>query len=213
MPSDYVIKSSGVILFRKSYGENTLWTKLFLKEYGIITATMPTAGKNSFGGDSEPFCWGTFALKRKPKGKNYRVEDIDIYEDMLNIRKAPDTILTAFKWSKAVLKYLLDDQPDNDLLANLYWNMKLLCEKIVPADASDWRFIWNWLNLWGIAPDIMQFCSTKNFNRDETILLAQLTKVDTKNVIKIFSSPLSNNIRKNIFKYAAESAYKFLNEK
>ncbi len=213
MPSDYFIESSGIILFRKLYSESTIWTKLFLKNHGIITATAPAIGKNSFGGDTEPFCWGNFSLRRKQKGKNYNIEDIDLNDDMLDLRKAYDKILTAFKWSRFILKYLPLYQPDNELLANLYWNMKLLCDINVPSEASNWRFIWNWLRIWGIAPDIIRFCQTKNFNHDETILLAQITNTDIKNVIKIFSSHISNNIRKNTFKFAAGYAYKFLNQK
>jgi len=209
---DYFINSSGIILFRKVYGETTVWTKLFLKNYGIITATAPALGKHSFGGDTEPFCWGQFSLKRKQKGKNYHIDDLDLNDDMLDLRQAQDKILTAFRWSGMITKHLPLYQPDNELLANLYWNMKLLCYN-VPSNAANWRFIFNWLKIWGLAPDIIKFCQAKNFNRDETILLTQITRMGINNVIKIFSSPISNNIRRNIFKSAAIYAYRYLNQK
>ena len=120
--------------------------------------------------------------------------------------------MTAIKWTRAISKYLIREHPDDDLLTNLYWSMKLLSEPKVPADASDWRFIWRWLQEWGLAPDFVNFHASMNFNSDEIYFLAQIAKSDTKGVIDLFSKPLNNKIRENIFKIAAKIAVKFLEE-
>ena len=46
------IKAVGVNLSRKEYGEDTLWIKIFLRGYGIITGTAPSFGsrRGHFGG-------------------------------------------------------------------------------------------------------------------------------------------------------------------
>lgn len=48
---DAYIMSSGVILSRKLYGENTYYITLFLKQYGIMNVTVPS---RSYPGEREP---------------------------------------------------------------------------------------------------------------------------------------------------------------
>ena len=201
------INASGVILSRKISGENSMWITLFLREKGIIE----TSSKFS-GGDNEPLVWGNFVLRKKIKSKNYFIDDIEIFDDMLSLRKRKDTIMTAMKWTKTITKYLIREQPDDDLLTNLYWSMKLLSEPKVPSDASDWRFIWRWLQEWGLAPDFVSFYTSMKFNADEIHFLSQIAQNDTKGVIDLFSKPLNNKIRENIFKIAAKITVKFLEE-
>lgn len=209
------ITASGVILSRRQSGENALWLILFLKEYGIMNVTAPAFSsiRKNFGGDTEPFLWGVFSLRKKNKGRSYFIDDIEITDDMMSLRKSRTTIMTAFKWSKAVMKYLMPEQPDDDLLSNLYWNMKLLCDKRIPAYVSDWRFIWLWLEEWGLAPDIASFHASMNFNRDEIFLLVQVAKLGINEIVKLFSEGLKPNVRENVFKVAVKLALNFLNEK
>lgn len=212
--SDNFITASGVILSRKPSGENNLWVTLFLKGIGILGAGAPGfSSRRSFGGDNEPFVWAVFKLKKKQKSRGYFIDDIEVTDDMLEVRDSRDTLMTAMTWCKSLMKYLISGQPDDELLAALYWNMKLLCMPGVPSDASDWRFVWRWLEVWGLAPEITGFYSSMNFNNDEISLLAKLSVLNTQGTIKLFSSPLSPNIRENVFKVASRLARNFLNEK
>ena len=112
-----------------------------------------------------------------------------------------------------IMKRLDNDQPDDDLLADLYWSMKLLEDDKVPPEVSDWKFLWRWLEIWGLAPELADFYAQNNFNHDEIVLLTQISLLNTKGVGNLFSKNLSPNIRKNSFNIAAELAEKFLIEK
>lgn len=208
------IRASGTILSRKLMGENNLSVTLFLKQTGILNASVPSgqSGKNHFGGDTEPLAWGIFSLRKKRRSKNFFIEDIEINDDMLNLRRSRLTLTTALNWSKILVKYLLPDQPDDELLANLYWSMKLLTCPNVPTDAAEWRFIWKWLENWGLAPDIVNFHVAMKFNTDEILLLTQLANRTIKGVTDFFANPINYNIRENMFKVATKLAVKFLNE-
>ena len=193
-------------------GERSLLVSLFLKDYGIMTASAPS-GKRGFGGDSEPFVWGVFSLQKKAKSNNYFINDIETKNDMLPIRRRRESMMTALKWIREICKYLPNLQPDDELLNNLYFSMILLCSPIVPPDAADWRFIWLWLEEWGLAPDIVGFHEKMSFTHDEIILLAQLSELNIKGVLQLFSSPIKLKIRENTFRIASDLAVKFLNEK
>lgn len=205
---DSFLMTKGVILFREISGESNLWVKLFLHEIGIVNVTARKAT-----GDTEPLIWGRFSLKKKQKGKNYFIDDTEIVDDMFNIRKKKDTIATAFNWTKLLIKYLAPEQPDDELIVIFYWNMKLLCENTVPPEASNWRFLWQWLKIWGIAPDLKDLLTRMNFNHDEILLLNQIVSLNINKVIDLFSKPLNYNIRENAFKIASKIAVKFLDEK
>ena len=206
--NEHFLEVTGVTLARGEYGENNLWMRLFVKEHGIISVTARQGM-----GDTEPFEWGTFYLKKKQRGHTYFVNEIDIRDDMLHLRRSREQLITALKWSDTLLKYLVPEQPDDELLTNLYWNMKLLAESKIPPEILDWRFLWRWLELWGLAPEIISFHTSHKFNNDEIILLAHVSQLNTKGVIKLFTSPISTNIRENAFKVASNLAAKFLNEK
>lgn len=200
--------SSGVILYRDFSGEKNLWLKLFLKEAGLVNVT----AKNS-SGDCEPFLWGKFRLKKKHKTVNYFIEDFEVFDDMLALRGRKDTMFTAIKWIKLIMKFLAAGQPDDNLLANLYWSMKLLEQPHVPVEVSSWKFLWRWLESWGLAPDLVNFYTSQKFNHDEVVLLAQISLLNVKGVIDLFSEKISPNVREHSFKIAASLAEKFLIEK
>lgn len=209
------IKAVGVNLSRKEFGDDTLWIKLFLRGYGILTATAPSfdSGRRHFGGDSEPFVWAEFTLKKKQKSPNYFIEDIDAKDDMLAIRWGNPPILAAFRFSNLVLKYLMPGQPDNPLLNNLYWNMKLLTYRNIPVFAAEWRFVWSWLKEWGLAPELVDFHRHMKFSHDEIVLLTKLSRLNHEGVKQMFSMPLGLTIRENALKIAVKLAVQFLDEK
>ena len=202
------LKVTGVIFHREISGEKNLWLKLFLKDYGIVNVTARRAD-----GSTEPFIWGKFELRKKSKSVNYYVDSIEIADDVLKIRKSRASVLTVLKWTKLISKFLTQNQADNDLLANLYWSMKLLEEPRVPCEIANWKFLWRWLESWGLAPNLVDFYSSKNFNHDEIVLLTQISLLSVKDIIKLFSNKINLKIRENSFKIASDLAEQFLSEK
>ncbi|MBQ7544604.1 MAG: hypothetical protein IJT02_06635 [Synergistaceae bacterium] len=199
--------AKGVILNRAPTGETNLWVTFFLEGEGIVSLS----SKNMMG-DSEPFVWGYFELKKKQKSASYHVFEADIRDDMLHLRRSRAALSAVFGWVKYLLRYLPHGQPDDELLNNLYWSMKLLTVSAVPEEAADWRFVWLWLREWGIAPELTEFYASRGFNAHETELLSRLEVLAPKEVVSLFSSPLNPSIRENVFKVASSLAVGFLNE-
>ena len=112
------ITAKGVILNRKTMGEKNLWVTLFLEDAGLISLS-----SKNFMGDSEPLSWGYFFLQKMKRTARYFIHDIDIRDDMLKLRQNREILLTAIDWSMTLMKYLPAEQPDNDLLQNLFWSM------------------------------------------------------------------------------------------
>ena len=201
------ITAKGVTLSREISGENNLWVRLFLQGEGVVSLS-----SKNFKGDSEPFIWAIYSFRKKARSAKYFVSDIDVKDDMLAVRRSRETLLTAMKWSNLLAKYMPHEQPDDNLLTYLYWNMKLLATPSVPYYVPDWRFLWQWIMLWGLAPDIAEFHASKNFSNDEIRLLVQTLNLNAKGVIKLFTAPININIRENIFIIAARLAVKFLRQ-
>lgn len=202
------ITAKGVILWREIMGENNLRVTLFLEDAGLVKLS-----SKNFMGDSEPFAWGYFYLQKMKRSARYFIHDTDIRADMLQLRHNRETLITAMKWSRTLMKYLPAEQPDNDLLQNLYWSMKLLNVHTVPAEAVSWRFIWLWLEGWGLAPELAAFHASNGFNSEEILLLSQLAALQPQELLQLFTGKLSPAIRENIFKVAEKLATNFLNEK
>ncbi|MBQ3455583.1 MAG: hypothetical protein IJG36_04040 [Synergistaceae bacterium] len=201
------ITAKGVTLSREISGENNLWVRLFLQGEGVVSLS-----SKNFKGDSEPFIWAIYSFRKKSRSAKYFVSDIDVKDDMFPLRRSRETLLTAMKWAKLLAKYMPHEQPDDNLLTYLYWNMKLLATPSVPYYVPDWRFLWQWIMLWGLAPDITEFHASKNFSNDEIRLLVQTLNLNAKGVIKLFTAPININIRENIFIIAARLAVKFLRQ-
>ncbi|MBQ7168682.1 MAG: hypothetical protein IJR63_02110 [Synergistaceae bacterium] len=201
------ITAKGVTLSREFSGENRLWVRLFLQGEGVVSLS-----SKNFKGDSEPFVWAVYNFRKNAKNAKYYLEDIDVKDDMLGLRRSRESILTALKWSALLIKYMPHEQPDDELLAVLYWNMKLLATPAVPYYVPDWRFLWQWIDLWGLAPDIVAFHSSNSFNDDEIRLLVQTITLNANGVIRLFTSPVNINIRENAFIIAARLAAGFLRQ-
>ena len=166
----------------------------------------------NFMGDSEPFMWGYFDLKRTSRSTSYFVFEADIHDTMFHLRRSKATIVSAFKMARFIIRYLLPNHPDDELLACLYWNMKLLTIPAVPAEAAEWRFFWLWLIQWGLAPELFAFYGSKGFNDAEVFLLSQIEVLTPKRVAQLFSTVLDPTIRENVFKVASKLAVAFLDQ-
>ena len=201
------LTAKGVTLQREFSGENNLWVRLFLEGEGVVSLS-----SKNFKGDSEPFIWAIYSFSKMKRSAKYFVDDIDVKDDMLHIRRSRETIITAQKWAGLLAKYMPHEQPDNDLLYILYWNMKLLATPSLHYSVPDWRFLWQWVELWGLAPDIVEFHTSNKFNEDEIKLLVKILSINAKGVINLFTYPVSINIRKNAFIIAAKLAAKLLRQ-
>ena len=155
MGNQGLLTASGVVLSRSRTGEAGLRLMLFLRGEGLLWASAPGAESGSvrFGGGTEPFVWGTFQL-RKGRGGGLYLSSVDIADDMLPLRRRPEALYMAVRWSRLVKRFLPSELPADELLANLYWNMRLLSAPQVPPAAAEWRFLWRWLTEWGLAPDL-----------------------------------------------------------
>jgi DNA repair protein RecO (recombination protein O) len=143
--------ASGTVLNRRIAGEGDLLLTLFLRGTGTVFASARGggAGKVRFGGGTEPLVWGAFSLYES-KGRRH-VRSVDVADAMPRLRGKPEALLAAARWARLLTRRLPMEHPDDQLLANLYWCMKLLDEGF-PAPAAEWRFLWRWLKSWGLAP-------------------------------------------------------------
>ena len=93
------ITAKGVTLSREFSGENRLWVRLFLQGEGVVSLS-----SKNFKGDSEPFVWAVYNFRKNAKNAKYYLEDIDVKDDMLGLRRSRESILTALKWSALLIK-------------------------------------------------------------------------------------------------------------
>jgi len=144
----------GTVLRRRISAEGDISLDLFLKEFGRISVYARGGGRGSvrFGGATEPFVWGNFDLYKSGKGSRLILRAVDVKYDALKLRNSKEVILTAFNWIKMLLTYLEEGRADDKVLSCLFWSLKLL-ENGVPVEIADWRFVWRWLNIWGLAPE------------------------------------------------------------
>jgi DNA repair protein RecO (recombination protein O) len=144
---------------RRIVGEGDLFLTLFLKGTGITVASARGAagGKVRFGGGTEPLVWGVFALYQGKDGEGRKyLKSVDVADDMLKLRSGAQALFTAVHWAKLLMRHLPEGHPSDDLLANLYWNMKLLNDGEISLDVVQWRFLWRWLKSWGLAPELAE---------------------------------------------------------
>ena len=137
---------------------------LFLKGFGRLQVYARGGGRGSvrFGGATEPLVWGDFEFYRSGRSGRLILRSVEVkYAAFaLKLRNSKDVILTALSWIKMLIIYLEEGRADDKVLSCFYWGLKLL-EEGVPVEVADWRFVWRWLNIWGLAPEpdgkIMRF--------------------------------------------------------
>ena len=169
--------ASGVVLRRRIAGEGDLNLTLFLKGLGMahVSAKGAAGGSVRFGGATEPLVWGKFELYRpRDEGGKLYLKSVDVADDMLSLRNRPEALFTAVRWFRLLTRRLMEGHADDELLANLYWNMKLLCGGL-PVEIVEWRFIWRWLKGWGLAPEISE-CAAGTFSELELLRFVCVAK-------------------------------------
>jgi DNA repair protein RecO (recombination protein O) len=159
-----LIKERGVVLRRVDTPEGNRRVYLFLARYGPVWASAPGAarGKARFGGSTEPMVWGIMHLYRGPN--RFYLRDVDVRKDFWSLRNQPRKMRRAIEWIRTVSTTLLPMHPGDELLPLLYWSLCSLEEESVPGVIVEWRFLWRWLRLWGLAPDL--WCCGKCGVRD-----------------------------------------------
>lgn len=209
------INSKGVILSLKSYGDSSIYSELFIMDYGRVYASLLhySPNKKNISRELQQFLWGNFELIKNKRTHKYYIKDVNIICDPSVISMNRKSLYMALRWSKILAKYLPYQHADNDLLINLRSNMKLLEHpNIVPVRAAEFRFIWLWLKEWGLAPDLINFYSSRGFNEAEVILLTQIQALRAEDVIKLFSYKLNGSIRENSLNIAVKLALEFFHE-
>ncbi|MDR1731359.1 MAG: DNA repair protein RecO [Synergistaceae bacterium] len=147
--------ASGVVLHRRVVREGDLLLTLFLRGLGKIrvSAGGAASGKVRFGGGTEPLVWGSFGLYRDRIG-NFRLKNADVADDLLKLRGRAESLFAGVRWAKLLLARLPEEEGADDLLTALYWDMKLLEGREFPVQVVNFHFLWRWLKLWGLAPDL-----------------------------------------------------------
>lgn len=149
--------ASGTVLHRRIAGEGDLLLTLFLKGLGItfVSARGAASGKVRFGGGTEPLMWGNFRLY-KGRGGGYHLKSVDVVDDLLKLRGRAEGIFAAVRWARLLMRHIPQGHPLDELLANFYWNLKLLDGDAFPVEIAEWRFLWRWLKIQGLAPDLFR---------------------------------------------------------
>jgi DNA repair protein RecO (recombination protein O) len=144
----------GTVLRRKISAEGDVVLDLFLKGLGRLPVHIRGGGRGSvrFGGATEPLVWGEFELYKCGKGGRLILRSVEVKYFSLKLRNSKEVILTAFNWIKMLIMYLEEGRADDKVLSCFFWGLKLL-EEDVPVEIADWRFVWRWLNIWGLAPE------------------------------------------------------------
>lgn len=179
--------SSGVVLRRSTHGEGNIGIYVFLKGIGPVWVNAPGSarGKVRFGGATEPMTWGIFNIY-KGIGSFY-LKSVEIKNDSWLLRKDYKSLKIALKWLKLLSHNLLEAHPDDKLLGILYWSFNLLIDGIDP-EMVDWRFMWRWLTLWGLAPDL-RICSgcgrpiSEGFWSSEAFFCSSCLRGDPENAV------------------------------
>ncbi len=149
--------ASGTVLHRRIAGEGDLLLTLFLRGLGLtfVSARGAASGKVRFGGGTEPLMWGNFRLY-KGRGGGYHLRSVDVVDDLLKLRGNQEGIFAAVRWAKLLMRHIPQGHPFDELLANFYWNLKLLDGGECSVEVAEWRFMWRWLKLQGLAPDLFR---------------------------------------------------------
>lgn len=144
-------KKTGTILKKKAgrRGDSVL---LFLKGFGTLWGFSTSSQKNKFPLGLEPLNWGVFEIYQGPRSAT--IKSIEVKEDFFHIRKSYSRLLMAVNWSKLLASHLLPAY-EQDALLVLYWNsMKQLETSHAPITSVEFRFLWRWAKIIGLAPSL-----------------------------------------------------------
>jgi DNA repair protein RecO (recombination protein O) len=106
-----------------------------------------------FGGSVEPLVWGNFNLYKGTK--RLYLKSVDVSEDFWALRRDPERLRILLEWDRLLSLHLVPGHPCDDVLAIFYWSSILVRQGVHPL-LAEWRFLWKWLNAWGLAPSLEQ---------------------------------------------------------
>lgn len=146
-----LLRRSGVVLRRMASPEGNLSLYLLLKTMGPQWVSAPGAsrGRMRFGGSVEPLVWGNFNLYKGTK--RIYLKSVDVSEDFWELRGHPLRLRTLLEWGRLLCIHLIPGHPCDDILAIFYW-ASIALQRGLPPHQAEWRFLWRWLNAWGLAP-------------------------------------------------------------
>ena len=150
-----LLRHSGVVLRRTSSPEGNLSLYLLLRTVGPQWVSAPGAsrGRMRFGGSVEPLVWGNFNLYKGTK--RLYLKSVDVSEDFWALRRDPERLRILLEWDRLLSLHLVPGHPCDDVLAIFYWSSILVRQGVHPL-LAEWRFLWKWLNAWGLAPSLEQ---------------------------------------------------------
>lgn len=151
-------KLTGVVLRRRETSEGDIRLYILFRKHGPLWVIAPGAarGRRRFGGGTEPLIWGYFGCYQSPKQLYLR--EIEVKEDLWEIRKDPGKLERAMNWARLLVEHLLPGYPCDEVLSVFYDSLYLL-DKGLDGSLLEWRFLYRWMKNWGVAPDIWH-CSS-----------------------------------------------------
>ena len=145
-------KATGTVLKRKEGVKSSQSLLLFLKGFGLVWVTAPSAtSKNRFGGSTEPMIWASFELYKSPS--RFYIKSAEIKEDFLAVRSNPKSLMAAAKFYK-LLPSVLYGEHENDKILTLLYSCMLLLEAACAQEVVEFRFVWRLLKYLGLAPSL-----------------------------------------------------------
>lgn len=128
-----------------------------MKELGPRWAGAPAASsRNRFGGGTEPLVWGEFSLYQSPS--RLYLQGVEVKEDFLALRSAPQALLCALRLYKLTAKEMPADC-ENDALLRALWSAMIQLKEAAPPYIVEFRYMWKFMSLFGIAPSL-EICSS-----------------------------------------------------
>ncbi len=167
-----LLKLFGIVLSRKNTAEGDIIIDLFTTEMGRLSVLAKGAAKGSvrFGGALNTFVVGYYDIYSK-MGVNY-LKNVTVKHAFFDMLKDKDACYVAFDWLYSVKRVCCFYFKCDKLCKLLLFCLGLLEEstkieveskkaKILKYISS--FFYWQWMKLWGVAPDVKKciFCGRK----------------------------------------------------
>lgn len=141
-----------VALSRRFHPDGSVSLQALLTGHGVQWLRLPGAAKGTlrFGGSIEPLVWGIYSLRHSPRA--IYLNEVEVKDDLWALRKNPKALLAGLSWAKLLARHLVGGFDHDEVMKIFYWALKSLEQGLTPQWATA-RFLWRWLDYWGMAPD------------------------------------------------------------
>jgi len=148
-------RTEGIILRSRRFGEYHKSLEILSAEEGLFQAIAYGAlkGKSRLAGVSEPFVEGEMYLYHDPVRDRFKLSEVDVRDRHDGLREDLDRYYIASFWVEFVIKSFAGGGEFVSLYSLLHSALSTL-ERTVRYDAITVHFIWRYLDLLGLRPDL-----------------------------------------------------------